>query len=79
MPIEGHQQASFSLIRLSVPALTAFLSPHQLSAIDPGCTLVRNSLALRRVASRFTKQSAAVKALYLAPFCPIAMCASSYL
>jgi hypothetical protein len=26
----------FSLIRLSVPALTAFFSPHQLSAIDPG-------------------------------------------
>jgi hypothetical protein len=43
----------FSLIRFSVPALTAFFSPHQLSAVDPGCcTLVRNLLALRRDASR---------------------------
>jgi hypothetical protein len=43
----------FSLITLSVPALTAFFSPHQLSAINPSCcTLVRNSLALRRDASR---------------------------
>jgi hypothetical protein len=48
----------FSLIRLSVSALTAFFSPHQLSAIDPSCcTLV----ASRRVASRRVTQDSLLR------------------
>jgi hypothetical protein len=48
----------FSLIRLSVPALTAFFTPHQLSAIDPSCcTLV----ASRRVASRRVTQDSLLR------------------
>jgi len=49
LPIKWNLQASFPQSGLA-SSLPPPLSPHQLSATDPGCTMVGSSLALRRVA-----------------------------